>query len=107
MRTSLDHHQARTLFERILFPKLSYSNAATRFTAKECNQIMAPVRSIAIARMGFNRSSAHAVLFGPKEFGGYGLPHFETSFSNFLIPKKQQHMWAEVYNAAVEVSTSL
>ena len=66
-------HQARTLFDRILLPKLTYSLPATRLTPKDCDRIMTSVRSIAIARMGFNRCSAHAVMFGPEEFGGNGL----------------------------------
>ena len=58
-----------------IFNTLSYPLIATTFTKEECNSIIGPVLWEGLPKAGIVRSISRAIVYGPIDRGGLGLPN--------------------------------
>ena len=59
--------------EQVWWPSVGFPLGVTTFTKAECNKIQAGFQAKFIAKMGYNRSMANAIRYGPQQYGGIGL----------------------------------
>ena len=71
-------YQAEVAVRMIYTPAIGYSLPAVNIPAKTLNKIQNKAMESFIPAMGYNRKTPHAILYGPKEFGGAGIPHLHT-----------------------------
>jgi hypothetical protein len=57
---------------------IGYGTPSTSLSYQECNDMQKPVVNSILPKMGFNRNTARAVVFGTSHHGGIGLDHLAT-----------------------------
>ena len=70
---SLSRLEGRMACEAIILPSLAYPLATAYLSEKEIVSIQRPYMSTMARVCGFNGNTSRAVLFGPRELGGFGL----------------------------------
>ena len=70
---SLSRLEGRMACEAIILPSLAYPLATAYMSDKEILGIQRTYMSAAARSCGFNGNTSRAVLFGPRELGGYGI----------------------------------
>jgi hypothetical protein len=78
MGSSLWRSESAVAYNSFYFPSLGYGMCATTFSLQECEDIQRPVINTILPKMGINRKTARAVVFGMAQFGGLGLDHLAT-----------------------------
>ena len=59
--------------EQVWWPSLGFPLGVTTFTKAECNKLQATFQAKLVAKMGFNRTMANSIRYGPIQYGGLGL----------------------------------
>ena len=72
-RSPLSHNESMVVYRMYFIPKMRYPLSITKFKQKECNDIQSKFYKYALPKMGINRNTPRAMLFGPIEMGGAGL----------------------------------
>ena len=57
---------------------LEYPLMATILSKSQCDKIMAPILDAGLAALGINRRMTQAVVYGPKQYQGVGIPDLWT-----------------------------
>jgi hypothetical protein len=71
--SSLSKHDAWIAYFAVFVPAMIYTLAVTHHSSARLRKIQsAPTRSTLI-KLGFNRNTAQAVVYGPSRYGGIGL----------------------------------
>ena len=72
---SLNHTEVWLFYRSIFIPKVFYLCKITALRCSEWNAILRPITSSLVCKMGFNRHTSRAIVFGPPRLGGIGLVH--------------------------------
>jgi len=70
------------IMRTVLWPMVS-----TCFTEAECNEIMAPIYDAGLSRSNIVRTMNRAIVHGPKEFCGFGLPNIYVESGIYKIDR--------------------
>jgi hypothetical protein len=73
--TNFDRKEAHIFYQAIYKPSMSYSIPLCHFTPKQLEAVQAPAHRAIIAKCGFNRNTASAIIFGPHHLGGNAFSH--------------------------------
>eukprot|EP00957_Ditylum_brightwellii_P108865 8304323-Ditylum_brightwellii.AAC.1 len=66
---------AYRLYQNIWLPKMQYTLAATSFSKTACVKIMKPFVRAILPKMGFNRNTTRAIIYGSMKYGGFQFAH--------------------------------
>ena len=66
--------QARTMYQTIWTPSITYSLPFTSLMQKQCKPIQSQVLTGALPKLGYNQNLPRAIVHGPSEYGGIN-PH--------------------------------
>ena len=68
-----------------IMKKLCYPLAATTFSEDECTQLIRPILEAGLPASGINRHMARAVVHGPVELQGLGIPNlYQTQITSHI-----------------------
>jgi len=76
--SAISREQGHRVTNQYYATSARYGMCATVFSAKQIAKIEGPVVDALLPAMGFNRHSACAVRYGPKDLGGIGFPSLST-----------------------------
>ena len=65
------------LLTRII-PGVCYAKALTNIPLKVCKRMNTCIDSVVLPKLGFNRHTPNAVVYGPMMYGGLNYPQFKT-----------------------------
>lgn len=71
-------YQAEVAVRMIYTPAMGYSLPAVNISEKVLNKMQNKAMESFIPAMGYNKKTPQAIMYGPKEFGGAGIPHLYT-----------------------------
>ena len=69
----LSRAETKAAHESVWWPSIGFPLGITTFSKTECNKIQASFQSKFVAKMGYNRSMANAIRYGPLQYGGIAL----------------------------------
>jgi hypothetical protein len=72
---SLKRGESAMAYNSYYMASIYYGTAATSLIYKECEEIQRPDVNAILPKMGINRNTARAVVFGTSKYGGLGLDH--------------------------------
>ncbi|KAL7550562.1 hypothetical protein ACHAWF_015354 [Thalassiosira exigua] len=75
---ALSHFEAYISYVTRILPKITFPFALTRFTKKQLHKLAIIVDNVVLPKMGINRHTPRAVVYGPRELGGIGYPYIGT-----------------------------
>ena len=94
-RAPLTHEESVIVYRTYYIPKISYSLSITKFTQKDCNKMQSHFYRYALPKMGLNRNTPKALLYGPMDLGGMELHDIYTDQLIQHTYKLQQHIRRE------------
>ena len=74
----LSAQEVHQLLRQRLLPKLTYALHLSSFTKGDCSRLNTDIRSTFLPRLRLNRHLPHAILYGPKMYGGLEFPDVRT-----------------------------
>ena len=83
--------QTKTAWNAIYIPGVTYLSVATYLQEKELVQIESKAIMVFLPKMGYNRTTARAVVYGPAEQGGIGIKSLYAEQSIAQITALMQH----------------
>ena len=83
--------QAKTAWNAIYIPGVTYPSVATYLKQKELEKIENRAITVFLPKMGYNRTTARAVVYGPAEHGGIGIKNLYAEQSIAQITALIQH----------------
>ena len=69
----LTRSQAVKVYQSIYLGRMRYGLTVSTQSEREYQEIQSPAISALLPKMGYNRHTAQAIVYGPKEDGGIGL----------------------------------
>jgi hypothetical protein len=84
--------QTRLALNMIYFPSLTYGLPSTSLTFNQLTLIQRFAIDKFISGMGHDRSTPRSLIFGPKEFGGFGIRHLYTEMQGMKINSVISHL---------------
>ena len=69
----LTPYEGVIVYKMCYTPKVGYPLSLTKFSKKDCEDIQSQFYCYALPKMGLNRHTPKALLFGPIQYGGFGL----------------------------------
>jgi hypothetical protein len=78
----------------VYFPSLTYGLPSTSLTFKQITSIQRYAIKKFISGMGHDRSTPRSLIFGPTEFGGFGVRHLYTEMMGLKIDSIISHLRA-------------
>eukprot|EP00957_Ditylum_brightwellii_P198430 15121818-Ditylum_brightwellii.AAC.1 len=63
------------LYQNIWLPKMQFSLAVTLFSRATCVKIMKPFVHAILPKLGFNRNTTRAIIYGSTRYGGFQFKH--------------------------------
>ena len=91
----IDRRDAWLALTMTIMKKLEYALPALTLTEEECNFIMAPALAAGLPKAGISRTTPRAVIFGSKEFQGFGLHKLHTTMGINHIQALLDHTWSK------------
>ena len=84
MTNNLQTHEVNVLYRSIYTPTIRYILQSSSLKDKELHQVTTGARQMLLSRMGYNRYTSGAVIFGSKTLGGLGFqdPYVEQGLLN-------------------------
>ena len=76
--SSCQGHPAWMFYTSVFCKSVGYPLTASRLSDRQIQKIQGPMTPVILNRLGYERRLAHALAFGPRRFGGLGLPHLQT-----------------------------
>ena len=70
-RAPLNQYESIIVYRMYYIPKVAYPICITHFSREQCNEIQSHFYRYALAKMGLNRHTPHALIFGPAARGGF------------------------------------
>jgi len=77
-KARLTHTDALFSFRSSILRKMAYPLAVTTFTETQCNELMKPILSVGLPKIGCIRSMPWAVVHGPLDKAGLNIPNLYT-----------------------------
>jgi len=77
-KAHLTHMDALFSLQSSILWKLAYPLVVTTFTEQQCSDLMKPILSVGLPKIGCNRSMPHTVVHGPLKRAGLNIPHLYT-----------------------------
>ncbi len=77
-KARLTHMDALFSLQSSILWKLAYPLAVTTFTEQQCSDLMKPILSVGLPKIGCNQLMPHAVVHRPLERAGLNIPHLYT-----------------------------
>lgn len=71
----IDRSQLWIGVRQILWRSIAYSLSATIFTEAQCIDLLCPIKTLVVPKLGMNSKFLHAFLFSPIEYGGRNFPN--------------------------------
>ena len=72
-RSPLNHYESILVYKLYFIPKMEYPLSITQFTQKQCQEIQRQFYRYCLPKIGLNRNTPKALLFGPLCLGGFQL----------------------------------
>ena len=69
----LNHYESVIVYRMYYIPKISFPLSTTQFTMKQSKEIQSKFYRYALPKMGLNRHTPHAIIFGPAAMGSLEL----------------------------------
>jgi hypothetical protein len=91
----LNRKQATQVYNAIYMSSMKYSLPATAFKLKDIEAIHRFDVDKFLSAMGYDRSTHRALIFGPKEYGGFGLRHLYTEMEGMKLELMISHIRAK------------
>ena len=89
--SSITRSQATTAWNSIYIPSIAYPLVATYIDEDSLNKIESRALMAFLPKMGYNRNTARAVIYGPEEYGGLGIKNLYVEQSIEQIKAFMQH----------------
>ena len=83
--------QTKTAWNTMYIPAITYPSAATYLEESELVKIENKAMMVFLPKMGYNRTTARAVVYGPEEHGGIGIKNLYAEQSIAQITAMLQH----------------
>jgi hypothetical protein len=93
MCSLLWRNESAVAYKSFYLPSLGYGMCATTLSFQECEDIQRPVINAILQKMGINRKSSRAVVFGTAQFGGLGLDNLATLQEHSRLKYILGHLW--------------
>jgi len=90
--SSITRAQATTAWNSIYIPSVAYPLLATYFQEEDLTSLENRALMAFLPKMGFNRHTARAVVYGPEERGGLGIKNLYVEQSVEQIKALTQHI---------------
>jgi hypothetical protein len=71
--SSLSKRDAWIAYFAVFVPAMTYTLAVTHHSSARLRKIQSPPTRSTLSKLGFNRHTAHAVVYGPSRYGGIGF----------------------------------
>jgi hypothetical protein len=84
--------ESAVAYNSFYLPSIRYGMCATTLSYQECEDIHRPFISAILPKMGINRKSARAVVFGTAQFWGLGLDHLATLQGHIILQYLLGHL---------------
>ena len=91
-RAPLTPYEGVIVYKMYYIPKVGYPLSLTKFTKKECEDIQSQFYQYAPPKMGLNRHTPKALLFGPLQLGGFNLHDIYPDQIIRHVTKISQHI---------------
>lgn len=91
-RSPLNHFESIVVYRMYYVPKISFPLSITTFTRKESEQIQSQFYRYALPKMGLNRNTPKALIFGPAKYGCLNLHDIYCKQLELHITKIIQHV---------------
>ncbi len=91
-RSSLSPLDSYMVYETRFRPALEYPLAVTTFTTKQLNQIQKPFIFLLLPKLGMNRHTPRALIYGPLYRGGLGLHDLDEKQAIYHFEIFQSHI---------------
>ena len=72
--SSCSGHSAWLYYSSVFCPSVGYPLAVSRLSVKQIKSIQGPMIPLILNRLSYEARLPHALAFGPRRFGGLGLP---------------------------------
>ena len=73
--TNFSPKEAKIFYQAIYKPSMSYSLPLCHFTIKQLDTVQSQAHRAIVAKCGYNRNTAKAILYGPHHLGGDAFSH--------------------------------
>lgn len=77
--TAFDARDAWLIYQTRYKPMIRYCLPITTFTTRQCNEIQSPFVCAFLNKLGMNRHTPRAVVWGPYKFGGLNILNIEVA----------------------------
>jgi hypothetical protein len=73
LESDLSKQDAWIAYFTVFIPSMAYSLPVSHHSKKKLRKLQSiPTRTV-LMKVGFNRNTAHRVVFGPSQYGGFGF----------------------------------
>ena len=94
-RAPLNHYESTLVYKLYYVPKISYPLSITQFSQQQCDKIQSNFYKYGLAKMGINRKTPKALIFGPMSLSGFEFHDVYCAQLHQHILKITQHMRRE------------
>ena len=84
-RSPLNTFESTVVYRMYYIPKINFPLSLTQFTKKQCEEIQKQFYKYALPKMGINRNTPRALIFGPSQLGG-------LEFNDLYCEQLHQHI---------------
>ena len=91
-RSPLSHYESTLVYKLYYIPKMRYPLSITTCSQKQCNDIQSQFYRHCLPKMGINRHTPKALLFGPTSYGGFQLHDIYCDQIIQHIQRLQKHI---------------
>jgi hypothetical protein len=95
MRAQLTHYQVYLVYNIVYLPSLKYGLPSTSQSFQQIDDIHRYAIDKSLSRMGYNQSTPRALVYGPTEFGGFGVRYLYTEMLGMKLYTVVSHLWAD------------
>ena len=88
----LNRNGARLAYKCVYMPTMTYPLPATYIPPERLDEIQGPAVRSFLSAMGIDAQTSRALVFGPKENGGFGLQHLATEQGVQQISELVKHI---------------
>jgi hypothetical protein len=83
----LTHKQATLAYNLVYISSLKYGLPSTSLTYKKITEIHRYAVDKFISAMGIDHSTHRALIYGPSEYGGFGVRHLYTEMMGMKLDR--------------------
>jgi hypothetical protein len=95
LRANLTNYQISLSYNIVFLPSLKYGLPSISLSFKKIEDIHRYAVDKILSRMGYDCSTSRALLYGPAEFGGFGIRHLYTEMMGMKLDTVVSHLRAD------------